>query len=191
MGLPVLLALVACAPGVISRPVKPGTTAQPKLVQQIALPAQPSAATVLEGRVFAAAGDRVYYLDGRSGCERWSFQAGAPIATNIVIAAVRAGRYALLFADTAGQLYAVDMDSKRVVYQVALPGKPAGAMTYRDMHLYVPTEVGTVSYLADLGTEASRSKERPTSAPRSNVLADRDGFRVAREGSTLLISVAD
>lgn len=191
MVLTALFALVACAPEVISRPVKPGVKTPPQLVQRIQLPAQPSAATILEGRVFAAAGDRIYYLDGRTGCERWSFQAGAPIATNIVVAAVRAGRYALLFADAAGQLYALDMDSKREVYQVTLPAKPTGAMTYRDMHLYVPTEVGTVSYLADLGREASRTKERPPAKPRTDILAERDGFRVARDGSTLLISIAD
>lgn len=191
MILPALFALAACAPEVVSRPVKPGVTAPPKLAQRIDLPAQPLAATILEGRVFAAAGDRVYSLDGRNGCERWNFRAGAPIATNIVVAAVRAGRYALLFADAAGQLYAVDMDRKQLVYQIALPAKPTGAMTYRDMHLYVPTEVGTVSYLADLGIEASRTKERPARRPPTDVLAERDGFRVARDGSTLLISIAD
>lgn len=191
MVLSTLLAFVVCAPEVISRPVKPGAATPPKLAQRIPLPAQPSAATILEGRVFAAAGDRVYSLDGRTGCQRWSFQAGAAIATNIVVAAVRAGRYALLFADIAGQLYAVDMDRKDVVYQVSLPARPTGAMTYRDMHLYVPTEAGTVSYLADTGAEASRTSERPAPKPHTDVLAERDGFRVARDGSTLLISIAD
>lgn len=157
MVLPLLFAITACAPDVISYPAKPG---QATRLQRIELPA--TAATLLEGRLFAASGNTLYYLDARTGCQRWAYQADAPIATNVLAASVQAGRYALLFADSNGQLYAVDMHTARTAYKVKLPAKPTGDLLYHDIRLYVPTEAGIVAVFADRGTELWRADVRPT-----------------------------
>ena len=161
MVLPFLFAIAACAPDVISYPANPDKST---LLQRIELPA--TAATLLEGRLFAAAGNTLYYLDARTGCQRWTYQADAPIVNNILVASVQAGRYALLFADSSGQLYAVDMHTARTAYKVKLPAKPTGDLLYHDIRLYVPTETGVVAVFADRGTELWRAGVRPTAPLR-------------------------
>jgi hypothetical protein len=185
------LALVSCGADVISRPAKPGSTGPWKLASKVELGAVPAAAELLEGRVFVAAGDKVHLLDARTGCARWSFQAKAPVVTNLLVAAVRAGRNAVLFADAGGRLYAVDLYRANAEYEVTLPAKPTGRMEYRDTRLYVATDAGTVAYWADAGREVARSEERLVEAPRGDILVERDGFRVRREGTALLVYTTD
>lgn len=152
MLLPLLFAIATCAPNVISYPAKP---AQATLLQRIELPA--TAATLLEGRLFAAAGNTLYYLDARTGCQRWTYQTDAPIVSNILVASVQAGRYALLFADSDARLYAIDMHTARTAYTAKLPAKTTGDILYHDIRLYIPTAAGVVALFADRGTELWRA----------------------------------
>ena len=63
----------------------------------------------------------MFALDRATGCERWSYQAGAEVRTGIVVESWqkgdRASRPLLYFGDLAGSVYAVDARSGALAWR--------------------------------------------------------------------------
>ncbi len=104
---------------------------------------QPS---VVNGRVFVASANRnIYSLDARSGCQRWVFQAEAPVRTAITIASP-AGRSLAFFGDQKATSYAVDATNGELVWTAHVDPHPkakiVGSLVYHDGRIYVPITAG-------------------------------------------------
>lgn len=102
---------------------------------------QPS---VVGGRVFVGADTGfVYSLDSTTGCVYWSFRANAGVRTAPTVGPSRvAGSYLLYFGDIRANVYAVDAQTGRLIWQERLDPHPiarvTGAPKLVDGRLYVP-----------------------------------------------------
>ena len=102
--------------------------------------------TVAGGRVFVGSqGGRVFALDAKTGCIRWSFLATGPTRTAIVIGAWPGRPKASLafFTTIPGWLYALDADTGAQVWKVRVEDHPSTRLTgspviYKN-RLYVPS----------------------------------------------------
>ena len=99
---------------------------------------------VAGGRVFVGADTGfVYSLDASSGCIHWSFRANAGVRTAISIGSGNAAhRFLAYFGDVKANVYAVDAQTGRRVWQQRIDTHPVarvtGAPTLVDGRLYVP-----------------------------------------------------
>jgi len=86
------------------------------------------------GAIFVGAQDgTVYALDRETGCVRWSFVASAEVRTGIVLspwnAADQDARPLAFFGDFAGNAYAVEAFTGKLVWKVAADPHPAAVLT--------------------------------------------------------------
>src|SRR5262249_58841191 len=101
-------------------------------------------ARLVGGRVFVGGGDRkVYALDARSGCIRWSFETDAVVRTATSVGPRRGGTgFAVYFGDIAAHAYALDAATGALLWKVKVDPHPAarvtGAPALHDGVLYVP-----------------------------------------------------
>ncbi|HEX4637227.1 MAG TPA: PQQ-binding-like beta-propeller repeat protein [Rhizomicrobium sp.] len=102
--------------------------------------------TVAGGRVFVGSqGGRVFALDAKTGCIRWSFLATGPTRTAIVVGGWpgRPESYLAYFTTIPGWLYALDAETGKQVWKVRVEDHLSTRMTgspvlYKD-RLYVPS----------------------------------------------------
>jgi len=98
--------------------------------------------TVWGGRLFVGSPvGRVYALDARTGCQRWTFDAGFGVRTAITIGADARGARAY-FGDQRGEVYALDAETGKLLWKQKVEDHQAaiitGAPTLADGVLYVP-----------------------------------------------------
>jgi polyvinyl alcohol dehydrogenase (cytochrome) len=76
---------------------------------------------------------RVFALDRATGCERWSYQAGAEVRTGIVVESWqkgdRAAKPLLYFGDLAGSVYAVDARTGALAWRDRADPHPSTTLT--------------------------------------------------------------
>jgi polyvinyl alcohol dehydrogenase (cytochrome) len=102
--------------------------------------------TVAGGRVFVGSqGGRVFALDAKTGCVRWSFLAAGPTRTAIVIGDWPGRRNSNLafFTTIPGWLYALNAETGEQVWKARVEDHPSTRMTgspvmYKNV-LYVPS----------------------------------------------------
>ena len=101
--------------------------------------------TVAGGRVFVGSqGGHVYALDARTGCTRWSFDAGGATRTAIVIGdwPGKAGGHLVHFTTIPGWLYALDAESGVQVWKARVEDHVSTRLTGSPVaycgRLYVP-----------------------------------------------------
>jgi len=97
---------------------------------------------VIGGQVFVgSSAGIVYALRSASGCIQWTFQAGGPIRTAIVMAPL-AGRHAVLFGDQAASFYAVEAETGKLLWKKKVDEHPAARVTgspvVHDGVVYIP-----------------------------------------------------
>lgn len=99
------------------------------------------------GAIFVGShGGRVYALDRKTGCARWTFDAGSEVRTGIVLSAWRAGDARAVplafFGDWTGNAYAVEAFTGKLVWRQRADDHPAAVITaspaYYEGTLYVP-----------------------------------------------------
>jgi polyvinyl alcohol dehydrogenase (cytochrome) len=73
----------------------------------------------------------VYALDARSGCVHWSFEAKRPVLTAVSIGSQRGsrGRYAAYFGDHGGNVYALDAETGKELWQKHVDEHPGAIIT--------------------------------------------------------------
>lgn len=101
--------------------------------------AQPA---VAGGRVFIGTGSRqVYSIDASSGCLYWSFDAASGVRTAISIGRI-GNRWAAYFGDQAGEAYAVDAATGKLIWRTRVEtyrgAMITGAPQLYEGRLYVP-----------------------------------------------------
>ena len=100
--------------------------------------------TVVGGLLFVGGGDRkVYALDARSGCTRWTFATEAVVRAAISVGPISGSdQYAAFFGDVRGNAYAVNATSGAPIWKTKVEDHPAarilGAPTLYAGVLYVP-----------------------------------------------------
>jgi polyvinyl alcohol dehydrogenase (cytochrome) len=105
---------------------------------------------VVGDRLYAGGiGGRVYSLDARTGCTHWSFDAGAPVRTATVVAALPRGaatHYAAFFGDDKGYVHAVDAERGTSLWSTQIDPHPVarilGTPQFFAGRLYVPVSSG-------------------------------------------------
>jgi polyvinyl alcohol dehydrogenase (cytochrome) len=102
--------------------------------------------TVAGGSVFVGSqSGRVYALDARTGCVRWTFRASAEVRTPIVISAWRAGdrsaRPRAYFGDILARAYALDARSGELLWMRKVDDHAGATITG------APVPVGDVVYV--------------------------------------------
>jgi polyvinyl alcohol dehydrogenase (cytochrome) len=113
---------------------------------------------VVSGRVFFGSDAAwLYSLDARTGCIYWSFAADAGIRSSPVIAPIRGqgnAQYAVYFTDVLTRVYAVDVQTGRLLWKVKAGDHPraksSNGLTVHDGRVYVgfssmETTTGAVS----------------------------------------------
>lgn len=86
------------------------------------------------GAIFVGShGGKVYALDRKTGCARWTFDAGPEVRTGIVLSPWQAGdRKAVplaFFGDWTGNAYAVEAFTGKLVWKVRADEHPAAVLT--------------------------------------------------------------
>jgi polyvinyl alcohol dehydrogenase (cytochrome) len=102
--------------------------------------AQPS---VIGNQVFVgSAAGVIYALKSDSGCIQWSYQAGGPVRSAMIVAPLGAKQHALLFGDLTGTFYALEAESGKVLWKKKADDHEAalitGAATVNEGVVYVP-----------------------------------------------------
>ncbi len=98
--------------------------------------------TVWGGRLFVGSPiGRVYALDARTGCQRWTFDAAFGVRTAITIGEDARGARAY-FGDQRGEVYALDAETGKLLWKRRVEDHQGamitGAPTLADGVLYVP-----------------------------------------------------
>ncbi len=103
--------------------------------------------TVAGNRLLVSGENRdVYSLDPRTGCTHWTFRAQAPVRAAITVGRYggdgASGPFAAYLADTAANVYALDLVTGRQIWTRRVDDHPAagvtGAPTLYSGRLYVP-----------------------------------------------------
>lgn len=104
---------------------------------------------VVGGRVFAgSASGKVYSLDARSGCQLWSYDAGAAVRTGIVVVQLPGSpvRFAAMCGDQRANAHAVDAVTGELLWKTKVDQHPytrvTGTPAYFEGRLYVPLSSG-------------------------------------------------
>ena len=97
--------------------------------------------TVVNGTAYiGTAADKVYALDAKTGCVRWSFDSDAGVRSAISIGR-NGGGWAAYFGDLRGQVYAIDAKSGKLLWKTRADDHPfayiTGAVTLHDGRAYV------------------------------------------------------
>lgn len=85
----------------------------------------------------------IYALDRNTGCTRWTFQADAEIRSALVIGRDSTGRAnRLFFGDFNANVYALDLDSKKLIWKKKIDDHPmatiTGTLSLFENRLYIP-----------------------------------------------------
>lgn len=100
--------------------------------------------TIVGGLLFVGGGDRrVYALDAKSGCTRWTFATEAVVRTAISVGPIAGSdQFAAFFGDVRGSAYAVNATTGALIWKTKVDDHPAarivGAPTLFSGVLYVP-----------------------------------------------------
>jgi polyvinyl alcohol dehydrogenase (cytochrome) len=100
--------------------------------------------TIVGGLLFVGGGDRkVYALDAKSGCIRWTFATEAVVRTAISVGSISGtNQSAVFFGDVHGSAYAVNATTGALMWKTKVEDHPAarivGAPTLYSGVLYVP-----------------------------------------------------
>jgi polyvinyl alcohol dehydrogenase (cytochrome) len=97
------------------------------------------------GHVFAGnLTGQVFSLDAKTGCIQWTFDAGRPVRSPIVLGSANnsGARPAIYFGDLGAHVYSVDASTGRLLWEVGVAEHPAAMTTagpqLHDGVLYVP-----------------------------------------------------
>lgn len=107
------------------------------------------------GAVYTGSQDgHVYAFDLRSGCERWSYDAGAEVRTGVVLIDGLVGSRPLaIFGDILARLHAVDARTGELVWSRKMDDHPSATLTgtpaFFEGRLYVPVSSLEVTPAAD------------------------------------------
>jgi polyvinyl alcohol dehydrogenase (cytochrome) len=89
--------------------------------------------TIVAGNVFVGSQQgKVFSLDARAGCLRWSYQAEAAVRTAVIVGALpgkQPPNYAAFFADQRGGVYAVDAATGNLLWKVQADSHPQVRIT--------------------------------------------------------------
>jgi polyvinyl alcohol dehydrogenase (cytochrome) len=113
--------------------------------------------TIVGGLLFVGGGDsKVYALDARSGCIRWTFATEATVRTAISVGQISGSdQLAVFFGDVHARAYAVNATTGALIWKVKVEDHPAarivGAPTLHSGMLYVPVS----SFEEATGSKAS------------------------------------
>ncbi len=100
--------------------------------------------TIVGGLLFVGGGDRkVYALDAKSGCIRWTFATEAVVRTAISVGPISGTeQFAAFFGDVRASVYAVNATTGALMWKTKVEDHPAarivGAPTLYSSVLYVP-----------------------------------------------------
>jgi polyvinyl alcohol dehydrogenase (cytochrome) len=100
--------------------------------------------TIVGGLLFVGGGDRkVYALDAKSGCIRWTFATEAVVRTAISVGPISGtDQFAVFFGDVRASVYAVNATTGALMWKTKVEDHPAarivGAPTLYSGVLYVP-----------------------------------------------------
>ncbi|MGH9675164.1 MAG: PQQ-binding-like beta-propeller repeat protein, partial [Bryobacteraceae bacterium] len=99
--------------------------------------------TLVGGRLyFGSADGTIYNVDAATGCTYWTFKADGGVRSAPTVAAIQAGRYALLFGDQRGQVYAIDAPTGRQIWKTKVEDHPVarltGGLKVHGNRVYVP-----------------------------------------------------
>lgn len=100
--------------------------------------------TIVGGLLFVGGGDRkVYALDAKSGCIRWTFATEAVVRTAISVGPISGtDQFAAFFGDVRASVYAVNATTGALMWKTKVEDHPAarivGAPTLYSGVLYVP-----------------------------------------------------
>jgi polyvinyl alcohol dehydrogenase (cytochrome) len=100
--------------------------------------------TIVGGLLFVGGGDRkVYALDAKSGCIRWTFATEAVVRTAISVGPISGtDQFAVFFGDVRASAYAVNATTGALMWKAKVEDHPAarivGAPTLYSGVLYVP-----------------------------------------------------
>jgi polyvinyl alcohol dehydrogenase (cytochrome) len=100
--------------------------------------------TIVGGLLFVGGGDRkVYALDAKSGCIRWTFATEAVVRTAISVGPISGtDQFAVFFGDVRASAYAVNATTGALMWKTKVEDHPAarivGAPTLYSGVLYVP-----------------------------------------------------
>ena len=100
--------------------------------------------TIVGGLLFVGGGDRkVYALDAKSGCIRWTFATEAVVRTAISVGPISGTeQFAVFFGDVRASVYAVNATTGALMWKTKVEDHPAarivGAPTLYSGVLYVP-----------------------------------------------------
>ena len=97
---------------------------------------------VLDGQVFVgSSAGIVYALRAESGCIQWTYPAGGPVRTAMLVAALGT-RHAVLFGDQSGWFYAVEAETGKQLWKKKVDEHPAARVTgspaIHEAVVYVP-----------------------------------------------------
>jgi len=106
---------------------------------------------------FGSQDGTVYALDAKTGCERWTFEAGGEVRNAIVISPWEAGEVeappTIYFADIVARVYAVDARTGELRWARKVAEHPyatiTGALALHDGTVYVPLSSLEVTAAAD------------------------------------------
>jgi len=111
--------------------------------------------TIVGGGVFVGSEQgKVFSLDARTGCTKWSFQAEAAVRTAIAVKRLsRSTKYAAYFGDQRGSVYALDAATGQLLWKVPVESHPQARITGAPLlwgdRLYVPVASGEENASAD------------------------------------------
>jgi len=100
--------------------------------------------TIVGGLLFVGGGDRkIYALDAKSGCIRWTFATEAVVRTAISVGPIAGtDQFAVFFGDVRASAYAVNATTGALIWKTKVENHPAarivGAPTLYSGVLYVP-----------------------------------------------------
>ena len=128
--------------------------------------------TVFGGRVFVGSQNgEVYSLDAKSGCTYWTFGAGKPVRSAVVIGQ-RADGWAAYFGDQGANVHSVDALTGKALWTAKVDDHPAAVITGS------PTLIGTTLFVP------VSSFEEVTGANKSYSCCTFRGSLVALDPST-------
>jgi len=137
-----------------------------KVKWAFALPGLTGQPVAAGGRLFVSSRlGRVFALDAQTGCTYWSYDTGTPVRNSVTVGPLAAAttaslatapapaRFAAYFGDLAGTVYAVDVESGKLIWKTKVDEYPTarvvGSITLYKNRLFVPITSGDELSAAD------------------------------------------